>query len=165
MFAKNIVRTLGESTLMCVLAGAGCARFVPPAEATQYTVVEMGDEQMLYGSHGLERAAYDFDHDGRVDAILYYDRRRARVRGEFDLAGGGRLTRWEYYDARGRVVKVGASRRNSGRPDEWTLADEQGHLVSRELDQDGDGRPDRWEHYRNGALITVTGTGSVPPAR
>ena len=142
-------------SVVLALSATGCAGVVPQHQSETYSMVQLGKEQWLFGPRGLERVVYDFNQDGRADAIVYYaggrpeDPRRIRLRSQRQHQPLGVLpTRW--FDPEGGYVEA----RSAG-PDEWTHADAGGRLTLRELDQDGDSRPDRWEHFSGGSLTSV----------
>jgi hypothetical protein len=119
----------------------------------------------------LRSVAYDANHSGRNNAVMYMSGKRP-VRVEMDLDGNGQVERWEFYAPDGTRTKVGLSQRNDGvmdteahYTDATTLESlristkrdgrfdrneyfDHNVLVRSDDDTNGDGRPDKWDTYQ-----------------
>jgi hypothetical protein len=98
----------------------------------------------------------DFDHDGRKDWVVAYNRKGNPIyaKADFDFDG-----RWDYsavYDPKtGNIAEVERDTNFDGKFDVKELYDSSGALVSMQRDRNGDGRPDAWEQYQGGVLIAM----------
>ena len=100
----------------------------------------------------LRALAYDVNHSGRNDAVMYMDGTRIQ-RIELDADGNGKVERWDFYGPDGKLAKVGLSQRNDGVMDAEALYTEGGALVRLRISTGRDGRFDRTEFYENNLLV------------
>lgn len=98
----------------------------------------------------VEREAADLDGDGVIDVTYFYEadarKQPQLVRQEFNARYDGRTTVWKDYE-KGQLVRRALDRRGSGRPDYWEYYDK-GRLVRIDKDDDGDGNPDSQTRYK-----------------
>jgi hypothetical protein len=119
----------------------------------------------------LRRLAFDFNRNGRNDAVSLMDGVQVD-RIELDLDENGAVDRWDvyrggksleyvglsrlddgvmdsraFYGAGGELVRIELSPRRDGRFSRVEFY-EAGRLVRGEEDTNGDDRPDKWETYR-----------------
>ena len=110
----------------------------------------------------VDRVETDFNGDGRVDMIQYFDPTGNWVSKESaDLDGNGKMEILSYYkktvgNPRGEVVLQEIDTQASGKPDLWKHF-KNGKLTKRELDRKGRGVPDYWEYYdeQSGRLARI----------
>jgi hypothetical protein len=103
----------------------------------------------------IRRREADYDDNGVVDAIEYYENGKL-VRREYDTTGQHRIDTWDFFDpATGKRVRRERDTTNDGRVDQWwTWA---GDKVTITMDKNGDGQPDPAE-------TLVMGGDAGPPA-
>ncbi len=111
------------------------------------------------GTQKLERIDFDFNADGRVDFIQYFDPTGAWVRKEAsDLDGDGLFDVLSTFDKKGakapELVAQEFNARYENRPSVWKEY-RNGVLAKRALDRKGRGRPDYWEIYEGERLLRV----------
>jgi hypothetical protein len=98
----------------------------------------------------------DFDHDGRKDWVVAFNRKGNRLfeKADFDFDG-----KWDYsavYDPKtGVLAEVERDTDFDGKFDVKEIYDSAGQLVSVRRDRNGDGKPDVWEQYKDGVLIAI----------
>lgn len=98
----------------------------------------------------------DFDHDGRKDWVVAYNRKGNKIyeKADFDFDG-----KWDYsavYDPKtGTLAEVERDTNFDGKFDVKEEYDSSGALVSVQRDRNGDGKPDYWEQYKDGTLISI----------
>lgn len=98
----------------------------------------------------------DFDHDGRKDWVVAYNRKGTPLfeRADFDYDG-----KWDMYaifdPKTGKMTEVERDTDFDGKFDAKEVYDTAGALTSVRRDRNGDGQPDLWEQYRDEALIAI----------
>jgi hypothetical protein len=98
----------------------------------------------------------DFDHDGRKDWVVAYNRKGNPLyeKADFDFDG-----KWDYYAVydpkTGLVAEVQRDTNFDGKFDVKETYDSSGQLVEVQRDRNGDGKPDVWEHYKDGVLVEI----------
>ncbi|MEO8553966.1 MAG: hypothetical protein ABI678_28525 [Kofleriaceae bacterium] len=98
----------------------------------------------------------DFDHDGRKDWVVGYNRKGTPLyeRADFDYDG-----KWDMsavFDTKtGLVAEVERDTDFDGKFDVKEIYDTGGQLTSVRRDRNSDGQPDQWEQYRDGVLIAI----------
>jgi hypothetical protein len=107
----------------------------------------------------LVRIESDFNTDGRIDFVQFYDPSGAWIQKErADLDGDGRFDVTYTYERSGtkrapRMVLQEFDVLYQGQANLRKYYGPNGQLVKRALDRDGDGREDYWEYYRNFRLV------------
>ena len=95
-----------------------------------------------YGPDGrIVMDAYDFDFDGRIDQINFYEKGSV-IRKEKDLNSDGKTDLWIFYE-QGKIVRKERDSDGNEKPDYWEYW-EDGHVSRIGEDLDGDGEVDRW---------------------
>lgn len=98
----------------------------------------------------------DFDHDGRKDWVVAYNRKGTPLfeRADFDYDG-----RWDMYAVfdpkTGKITEAERDTDFDGKFDAKEVYDTAGVLSSVRRDRNGDGQPDHWEQYRDESLIAI----------
>lgn len=98
----------------------------------------------------------DFDHDGRKDWVVAYNRKGNPLyeKADFDFDG-----KWDYYaiydPKTGLVAEVERDTNFDGKFDVKEIYDSTGQLQTVTRDRNGDGKPDVWEHYKDGVLVEI----------
>lgn len=98
----------------------------------------------------------DFDHDGRKDWVVAYNRKGTPLfqRADFDYDG-----KWDMYaifDTKtGQVSEVERDTDFDGKFDVQEVYDTTGVLNSIRRDRNNDGQADLWEQYRDNSLIAI----------
>jgi len=98
----------------------------------------------------------DFDHDGRKDWVVGYNRKGNTLfeRADFDYDG-----KWDMssiYDTKtGVVAEVERDTDFDGKFDVKEVYDSAGQLTSVRRDRNSDGQPDLWEQYKDGVLLAI----------
>lgn len=98
----------------------------------------------------------DFDHDGRKDWVVAYNRKGTPLfqRADFDYDG-----KWDMYaifDTKsGQVSEVERDTDFDGKFDVQEIYDTTGVLNSIRRDRNNDGQADLWEQYRDNSLIAI----------
>ncbi len=99
------------------------------------------------------REEHDFDFDGRLDQISYYEA-GAVVRTELDTNFDNVIDTWLWCSRTGMLERSERDRRHNGRADTWEQFDE-GVITEARYDENNDGNPDRWEVFTTGVLTQV----------
>ena len=98
----------------------------------------------------------DFDHDGRKDWVVAYNRKGNPVSAKADVDFDGRWDISQIYDPKtGMVAEVERDTDFDGKFDVRESYDSAGQLQSVQKDRNGDGKPDLWEQYKDGVLIAI----------
>jgi len=98
----------------------------------------------------------DFDHDGRKDWVVGYNRKGGVLFEKADLDYDGRFDMSAVYDPKsGKVVEVERDSDFDGTYDLKELYDSGGAISSVRRDRNGDNNPDVWEQYKDGGLIAI----------
>ncbi|WP_394820673.1 hypothetical protein [Pendulispora albinea] len=114
----------------------------------------------------LRRREADYDGDGVVEAIEYYEGGKL-VRRELDISGQHRLDTWDYFDpATGKRTKRERDNDGDGRVDQWWTWN--GDQVTIAFDKNNDGQPDPNDTVTlnaSGTAITTAASvdGGAPP--
>ena len=92
------------------------------------------------GNGVLRRREADYDDNGIVNAIEYYENGKL-VRAELDTTNQGRIDTWDTFDPNtGKRIKRERDATGDGRIDQWWTWD--GDKVTIAWDKNGDGQPD-----------------------
>jgi hypothetical protein len=98
----------------------------------------------------------DFDHDGRKDMVVAYNRKGNTIYAKYDFDFDGK---WDYngiYDPKtGTLAEVERDTNFDGKFDVRESYDSSGQLISAQRDRNGDGKPDQWEQYQGGVLVAI----------
>ncbi|HEY0250896.1 MAG TPA: hypothetical protein VGC41_05185 [Kofleriaceae bacterium] len=98
----------------------------------------------------------DFDHDGRKDWVVAYNRKGMPLYEKADFDYDGKWDMSAIFDLKtGLVAEVERDTDFDGKFDVKEIYDSGGALTSVRRDRNGDGQPDQWEQYRDGALIAI----------
>ena len=98
----------------------------------------------------------DFDHDGRKDWVVAYNRKGNILFEKADFDYDGKWDISKIYDTKtGVVVEVERDTDFDGKFDVKEVYDSAGQLTSVRRDRNGDGQPDLWEQYKDGVLIAI----------
>ena len=98
----------------------------------------------------------DFDHDGRKDWVVAYNRKGNKLSEKADFDYDGKWDASYTYDAKtGIVAEVERDTDFDGKFDIRETYDSAGALSSVQRDRNGDGKPDMWEQYKDGVLIAL----------
>ena len=98
----------------------------------------------------------DFDHDGRKDWVVGFNRKGARMFEKVDMDYDGKFDMSAIFDVKtGIVAEVDRDRDFDGKYDLKELYRSDGTLDSVRHDKNGDGEPDQWEQYKDGVLIAI----------
>jgi hypothetical protein len=98
----------------------------------------------------------DFDHDGRKDWVVAYNRKGMPLYERADFDYDGRWDMYAVFDVKtGLVAEVERDTDFDGKFDVKEIYDTAGALTSVRRDRNGDGQPDEWEQYRDGVLIAI----------
>jgi hypothetical protein len=98
----------------------------------------------------------DFDHDGRKDWVVAYNRKGASLyeRADFDYDG-----KWDMsgvYDTKvNHLAEVERDTDFDGKFDVKEVYDSGGNLTSVRRDRNSDGQPDLWEQYKDTILLAI----------
>jgi hypothetical protein len=98
----------------------------------------------------------DFDHDGRKDWVVAYNRKGTPLyeKADFDYDG-----KWDmsaiFVTKTGQVAEVERDTDFDGKFDVKEIYDSAGQLSSVRRDRNGDGQPDLWEQYKDGQLLAI----------
>jgi hypothetical protein len=98
----------------------------------------------------------DFDHDGRKDWVVAYNRKGNVLFEKADFDYDGKWDMSAIYDSKtGVVAEVERDTDFDGKFDVKEIYDSAGQLTSVRRDRNGDGQPDLWEQYKDGVLIAI----------
>jgi len=98
----------------------------------------------------------DFDHDGRKDWVVGYNRKGGVLFEKADLDYDGKFDMSAIYDPKtGKVVEVERDSDFDGKYDLKEIYDSAGVLSSVRRDRNADNSPDVWEQYKEGQLIAI----------
>jgi hypothetical protein len=98
----------------------------------------------------------DFDHDGRKDWVVAYNRKGNILFEKADFDYDGKWDMSAIYDPKtGVIAEVERDTDFDGKFDVQEIYDSAGQLSSVRRDRNGDGKPDVWEQYRDGQLIEI----------
>ncbi len=98
----------------------------------------------------------DFDHDGRKDWVVTYNRKGNPTSAKADFDYDGKWDMSTIYDPKtGLVAEVERDTDFDGKFDTREIYDSAGQLQSVQRDRNGDGKPDLWEQYKDGVLIAI----------
>src|ERR1044071_7346180 len=98
----------------------------------------------------------DFDHDGRKDWVVAYNRKGNTLFEKADFEYDGKWDMSAIYDTKtGDKVEVERDTDFDGKFDVKEIYDSAGQLSSVRRDRNGDGQPDLWEQYKDGVLMAI----------
>ena len=98
----------------------------------------------------------DFDHDGRKDWVVAYNRKGMPIYERADFDYDGKWDMYAVFDPKtGLVAEVQRDTDFDGKFDVTEIYDTGGALTSVRRDRNGDGQPDQWEQYRDGVLLAI----------
>ena len=98
----------------------------------------------------------DFDHDGRKDWVVAYNRKGNPLYEKADFDYDGKWDMSTVYDPKtGLKAEVERDTDFDGKFDVKEVYDSAGQLTSVRRDRNGDGQPDLWEQYKDGVLIAI----------
>lgn len=141
---KSTSPTAARST---VIEHEACSESGHKVEAIDVTNDGKPDIRKVYaGTTELCRMT-DLNHDGHADLYEYFDKTGALRRREFDFDDNGVVNQIDYYE-NGKLVRRELDTTNQGRIDTWDTFDPStGARAKRERDATGDGRIDQWWTY------------------
>jgi antitoxin component YwqK of YwqJK toxin-antitoxin module len=116
------------------------------------------------GADVLTCKQIDYNRDGKVDSVYYYDDTGTQTTlEEFDMDFDGRFEETVYY-VNGKKVRIEMDMDFDGKTDVWKFFEDD-KLVRMERDTDNNGKVDQWEYYEGGKLDRIgydtTGSGKV----
>src|SRR5689334_7882125 len=98
----------------------------------------------------------DFDHDGRKDWVVAYNRKGNPLYEKADFDYDGRFDMSAIFDVKtGHVAEVERDTDFDGKFDVKESYDSAGTLSSARRDRNGDNQPDQWEQYKDNVLIAI----------
>ena len=98
----------------------------------------------------------DFDHDGRKDWVVGFNRKGSRMFEKVDMDYDGKFDLSSTFDPKtGVVAEIERDKDFDGKFDYKELYRTDGTIDSVRQDKNGDGKPDRWEQYREGVLVAI----------
>jgi hypothetical protein len=98
----------------------------------------------------------DFDHDGRKDWVVAYNRKGMPLYEKADFDYDGKWDMSAVFDPKtGIVAEVERDTDFDGKFDVKEVYDSSGALTSVRRDRNGDGQPDLWEQYKDGVLLAI----------
>ncbi len=98
----------------------------------------------------------DFDHDGRKDWVVAYNRKGLPLYEKADFDYDGKWDMSAVFDPKtGIVAEVERDTDFDGKFDVKEVYDSSGALTSVRRDRNGDGQPDLWEQYKDGQLLAI----------
>jgi hypothetical protein len=98
----------------------------------------------------------DFDHDGRKDWVVAYNRKGNPIFEKADFDYDGKFDMSAVFDTKtSRVAEVERDTNFDGTFDVREIYDSAGILSSVRRDRNGDGAPDQWEQYKDTILIAI----------
>lgn len=102
------------------------------------------------GSERLARKELDLNHDGRVDVWRYYGDREVLAVEAYDFDFDGQIDQINFYE-KGAVVRKERDLSGDGATDLWIFYD-QGKIARKERDSTGNGKVDYWEYWEDGQI-------------
>lgn len=98
----------------------------------------------------------DFDHDGRKDWVVGYDRKGSPLFEQADFDYDGKFDMSAVYDPKaGQIAEVERDTDFDGKYDVKEVYDSGGVLSSVRRDRNSDGQPDLWEQYKDTVLLAI----------
>jgi hypothetical protein len=98
----------------------------------------------------------DFDHDGRKDWVVGYNRKGTTLFEKADFDYDGKWDMSAVFDTKtGQVAEVERDTDFDGKFDVKESYDTSGQLTSVKRDRNGDSNPDMWEQYKDGVLLSI----------
>ncbi len=98
----------------------------------------------------------DFDHDGRKDWVVGYNRKGATLFEKADADFDGKWDVSRVYDIKANAVAEAERDTDfDGKFDVKESYDTSGQLSSVKRDRNSDGQPDLWEQYKNSVLLAI----------
>ena len=98
----------------------------------------------------------DFDHDGRKDWVVAYNRKGQPLYEKADFDYDGKFDVSRVYDTKtGTLAEVERDTDFDGKFDVKEIYDSAGVLQSIQRDRNNDGKPDVWEQYKDGVLLAI----------
>jgi hypothetical protein len=98
----------------------------------------------------------DFDHDGRKDWVVGYNRKGNPLFEKADFDYNGTFDMSAVFDTKtAKVAEVERDTNFDGTFDVKEMYDTSGTLQSVRRDRNGDGQPDQWEQYKDNILIAI----------
>ena len=98
----------------------------------------------------------DFDHDGRKDWVVAYNRKGNALSEKADFDYDGKFDMAAVFDTKtGKVAEVERDTDFDGKFDIKEIYDSAGVLQSVRRDRNGDNQPDQWEQYKDTILIAI----------
>jgi hypothetical protein len=98
----------------------------------------------------------DFDHDGRKDWVVAYNRKGTPLYEKADFDYDGKWDMSAVFDTKtGNVAEVERDTDFDGKFDVKELYDTAGQLTNVRRDRNGDGQPDQWEQYKDNVLLAI----------
>src|SRR5687768_15660078 len=98
----------------------------------------------------------DFDHDGRKDWVVGYNRKGNPLFEKADFDYDGRFDMSAIFDTKtAKVAEVERDIDRNGTMDVKEIYDSSGTLQSIRKDRNGDRIPDEWEQYKQNILIAI----------
>lgn len=98
----------------------------------------------------------DFDHDGRKDWVVAYNRKGTPLFERADFDYDGKWDMFAVYDTKGgQLAEVERDTDFDGKFDVKEVYDTGGQLTSVRRDRNSDGQPDLWEQYKDTILLAI----------
>jgi len=98
----------------------------------------------------------DFDHDGRKDWVVAYNRKGNPIYEKADFDYDGKWDMSAVYDTKvNQLAEVERDTDFDGKFDVKEIYDTAGMLTSVRRDRNFDGKPDLWEQYKDGILLAI----------
>jgi len=98
----------------------------------------------------------DFDHDGRKDWVVAYNRKGNPIFEKADFDYDGKWDMSAIYDTKvNQLAEVERDTDFDGKFDVKEIYDTAGALTSVRRDRNGDGQPDQWEQYKDTVLLAI----------
>jgi hypothetical protein len=98
----------------------------------------------------------DFDHDGRKDWVVAYNRKGVTLYERADIDFDGKWDISTVYDTKvNQRAEVERDTDFDGKFDVKEVYDSSGNLTSVRRDRNSDGQPDMWEQYKDTVLLAI----------
>ena len=98
----------------------------------------------------------DFDHDGRKDLVVAFNKKGATVWDKLDLTFDGKFDVWAQYDEKtGVLYQIQRDTDFDGAFDSIERYAENGDVEWIRRDRNGDQKPDVWEQFVAGKLVAI----------